>query len=246
MANYETEALVIGSKNFGDADKIITLLTAARGKVKCAAYGTRRAKNPLSAPLMMFCNINAELSEGKNLDIIRQANILGRFPKLDTDLNKMAYGLFIAELLGELLPENTAEPEIFEFSLRVFKTLEERNERITANIAAWKLLSLAGFPLLPDVCPICDKKTEKSLKLSVKEGGFICENCRANDEKEISEGEKELLLNFISLDWEKIDAGLNFSVKGDNLLGVEKILILFLHNVLGCHLKSLKFIRDIT
>lgn len=245
MANYETEAIVIGSKNFGDADKIITLLTSSRGKIKGIAYGARRAKNPLAAPLTMFCNISAELSEGKNLDVIRQASILGRFPKLEADLSKMAYALFIAELLGEILPENVPETEIFDFSLKVFKTLEERNARITANIAAWKILNIAGFPLSFNICPICGKNIESSLKISIKEGGFIDENCNAKDEKEISEGEKELLINFNSVDWNKIDEGLNFSVTGGNLVGTEKILILFLRGVLGYSLKSLKFIRSI-
>lgn len=245
MANYETEAIVIGSKNFGDADKIVTLFTSARGKVKAMAYGARRPKNPLAASLQVFHRIEAELSEGKNLDIVRVASLNGRFPKITEDLDKMSYAMFVLEILAEVFPENTPEAEVYEFLAKVLKVFEKRNPRITANLAVWKILNFAGFAISLKDCPICNNEVGQSLSFSAKDGGFLCENCRKTDELKISQDAKNLLLNFIAFDWSKIDQGLTFSVQGDKLAEAEKVLIIFLQHILGFKPKSLRFIQNI-
>ncbi len=244
MANYETEALVIGSKNFGDTDKIITLFTLARGKIKAMAYGARRPKNPLAAPLQTFHKIDAELSEGKNMDVVRNASLKGRFPKITEDLTKLSYAMFALEILAEVFPENTQEVTVYEFTLDALRIFEERNPRITADLAVLKFLSMAGFSIQRDICPICGKESEKSLDFSPSEGGFICENCNKKNIITISTGAKELLINLIKFDWKKIDNGLNFSVQGDKLAEAESVMINFILHILGFKPKSLKFIQQ--
>ena len=51
MAIYTTEVLVLGVKNWGNADKIVTLLSPTYGKITAAAYGCRRPKSPLAASM---------------------------------------------------------------------------------------------------------------------------------------------------------------------------------------------------
>ena len=48
MALYQTEAVVLGSKNWGDADKMMTFFTKERGLVRAAAFGCRRPRSPLA------------------------------------------------------------------------------------------------------------------------------------------------------------------------------------------------------
>ena len=54
VALYTTEVLVIGVKNWGNADKIVTLLSPEYGKITAAAYGCRRPKSPLASSMAAF------------------------------------------------------------------------------------------------------------------------------------------------------------------------------------------------
>ncbi|MBR3622007.1 MAG: DNA repair protein RecO [Selenomonadaceae bacterium] len=245
MNNYETEAIVIGSVNFGDTDKIVTLFTKSHGKVRASAFGARRPKSPLAAPLQMFHVVEANLSEGYSLDTLKQASIKKRYKKFGEDLETFAYGMFVAEILCEVFGEKQAEPEVFELAIKIFDCFEKRNPRVTAVAAAWQLLFKAGFSLSADVCPICEKKISvnaDAYRVSVKEGGFLCENHEdINDYIEISDGAKKLTEDFLKLDFENPSV----SVKGSCLIEVEKVLLKFLQNILGYNPKSLKFIREL-
>ena len=65
MAMYQTEAVVLGARNWGDADKMMTLFTKERGLVKAAAFGCRRPRSPLAGGMQMFSYLDVQLSEGK-------------------------------------------------------------------------------------------------------------------------------------------------------------------------------------
>ena len=62
MASYQTAAVVLGSKNWGEADKMVTLFTYDRGLVEAAAFGCRRPRSPLAAGMQMFSSIEVQLS----------------------------------------------------------------------------------------------------------------------------------------------------------------------------------------
>ena len=61
MAQYTTEALVLSLKNWGDADKMVTLLTKERGRIKAAAFGCRRPRSPLAGGMQMFHVLELQL-----------------------------------------------------------------------------------------------------------------------------------------------------------------------------------------
>ncbi|MBO6177969.1 MAG: DNA repair protein RecO [Selenomonadaceae bacterium] len=245
MNNYETEAIVIGSANFGDADKIVTLFTANQGKVRASAFGARRPKSPLAAPLQMFHIVEADLSEGYSLDTLKRASIKKRYKKFGEDLETFAYGMFAAEILCEIFGEKQAEPEVYELAIKIFDCFEKRNPRITAVAAAWQLLFKAGFSLSTDACPICENKinaNKTEYAVSVKEGGFLCDyHTDVTDGIKISAGAKKLIEDFLRLDFENP----SISVRGSYLIEVEKVLLSFLQNILGYNPKSLKFIREL-
>ena len=72
MAIYQTEAVVLGSKNWGDADKMMTFFTKERGLVRAAAFGCRRPRSPLAGGMQMFSHLDLQLSEGRRVDTVRQ------------------------------------------------------------------------------------------------------------------------------------------------------------------------------
>ena len=53
MAIYKTDAVVIGSKNWGEADKMVLLFTKERGLIQAAAFGCRRPRSPLASGMQI-------------------------------------------------------------------------------------------------------------------------------------------------------------------------------------------------
>ena len=95
MAQYQTEAVVLSVRNWGEADKMLRLFSRDHGKITAAAFGARRPKSPLASGLQMFHTVELSLSTGERVDTVRGCRLVHRFPHLETDLAAMAYASFI-------------------------------------------------------------------------------------------------------------------------------------------------------
>ena len=73
---YKTRAIVLRARNLGEADKIFTLLTDARGKLDAVAKGVRRAKSHVAGRLEFASEAFLTMHRGRNLDVIVSADIV--------------------------------------------------------------------------------------------------------------------------------------------------------------------------
>ena len=76
MALYRTEAVVLRTYNLGEADKILTLFTKNRGKVRASARGSRRPRNHLMGVSQVFTHGSFLIFRGKSLDSVSQGTII--------------------------------------------------------------------------------------------------------------------------------------------------------------------------
>ena len=240
-AQYKAEALVLGVHNWGEADKMVTLFTRERGKVKAAAFGSRRPKSSLAAGMQMFQHVEVHMTEGRRLDTVRQCALLHRYRKLGEDLTAMAYGSFVAEILREFLPENAVEPKAFDLMLEIFQAFETRNPRVTALAAAWQLLAHFGLQLRLDRCVHCGKEIDGDAFLHIGEGGVLCNACSIPDARAFPAGGRAFLHELLELDWKQP----RLKVQRENLLMAEQTLLAYLQGMLGKPLRSLDFIRQL-
>ena len=139
MAQYTTEALIIGIKNWGEADKIITLLSPERGRIKAVAFGCRRPKSTLAGSLQMFNQVEVQVREGDRLDTIRSCSLLRAYRVMSTDFTAMAYGSFVAETASRLAIENFPQQEMYSRLQEIFEAFGRRNPRVAALAAAYQL-----------------------------------------------------------------------------------------------------------
>lgn len=182
MALYKAEGLVLRTRDWGEADRIVTLLSPARGKIKLMAKGARRPRNRLAAGTQLFSYVEIMAAEGTGLHTLSQCEIKDSFRDLRDDFEKMAYGAYIAELVDELVPESEPDELVFALVLQLFNLLRRRNPRIVAVIASLKLLSRAGYRPQLDNCVHCGRpeQGERMLFSSVL-GGMLCAKCSAAD-----------------------------------------------------------------
>ena len=244
MAQYTTEAVILGVKNWGDADKMLQFFSRDRGKIKAAAFGCRRPKSALAGAMQMFNVVELSLTEGHRVDTVRQAVIRRRFPHLETDLIAMAYASFVAELLIELEPEGAANRPLYDWLPPVLSTFGERNPRLTALAAGYQLMAFAGVGSKYEGCIRCGCDIEGDAFLSTADGGVLCPNCASSGSsvQPFSAAQRAFCLTLASLDWAH---PMPFRVKREELLEAEEILLSSLRQLLGKELKSLAFIRQL-
>lgn len=250
MAQYATEALIIGIKNWGEADKIITLLSPERGRIKAAAFGCRRPKSPLSGALQMFNHVEVQVREGEKLDTIRTCSLLESYRVMSTDFQAMAYGAFVAETASKLAVENFPQQEMYKRLLEIFPAFGERNPRIAALAAAYQLLEYSGMQMNYDYCAECNQELHEDAFFCFEAGGALCRKCGSIHRKKLGEIEvlnytnemRVFIGQLLRLDWQSKPA---FSVSGKVLVSAERLLLRYLHHIFEKPLKSLEFIQQI-
>lgn len=243
MALYTTEALVLGVKNWGNADKIVTLLSPQYGKITAAAYGCRRPKSPLAAAMQPFCWLDIQLTKGERMDTVRQCEHKGFFSELYTDLTAMAYASFIAELAKELCSDDEPQQEIYQMMLKILPCLTKFNPRICALASAYQIFEYTGCQLHYDKCTLCGTPIDSNAYFNAQQGGVLCDKCRDGKTYNYPTSLRLFIKHLLHLNWDKLE---RFQVKGADLVQAEQILLNYIQGLIGKPFKSLTFIKQVT
>ena len=242
MAQYQIEAILVAVRDWGDADKIVTLFSREHGKIIAFANGARRPKSPLAGGMQLFTHLEARLMPGKNCESVKQCEIKYAFREVQEDFNCMAYGAFIAELTSELCPERQPEPQVFDLLLAVLHILKKRNPRMVALAYAWQLLSITGYYPEFDRCTVCGQALSFSAYFSFASSGCVCSSCEHYGLPEFSEKTSNFIKCMLHLDWNNPGC---FTVNSTTLVQTEKLLMGYLMHCLDKPLKSAKFIKQV-
>ncbi len=185
MHAFSDEGFILKRKNFGEADKLITLFTKNHGKVVSVAKGVRKITSRRAGSLELLNQVKVSLHQTKGLPILTEAQIENTFPDLKEDLNKISIAFLVLELTDRLFEEGQENRNVFDLISdtisRIDKTQtlgEAKKFQISFQI---KLLTEMGY--LPQLykCTQCENKlTEKKIFLSPNCGGLVDDNCGRN------------------------------------------------------------------
>ena len=179
MKSCKTKGIVIKRINFGEADRILTILTERLGKIKAIAKGVRKTKSRLAGHLEPFMIIDLQLHEGKTFYIVTGATIVKDFPKIHDNLEKVSKCFYVGELVDKFLEENHKDREIFELFFAVLKCIEESDGNFWLRVFELKLIEASGFHPELYNCIHCQKKLEQENNFWDNiEGGVICLECQ--------------------------------------------------------------------
>lgn len=244
MAQYQTEAVVLSVRNWGEADKMLRLFSREHGKITAAAFGARRPKSPLASGLQMFHTVELSLTTGERVDTVRGCRLLSRFPHFETDLAAMAYASFIAEVLLELMPDGAPQPEVYDWLPGVLAACGAKNPRIVALAAGFQLLDFAGLGLSFDACAVSGAPIEGDAFFSAAEGGALSRTAAVEiaAKRPYPESLRTLLSTLASIDWAAPPA---FNAKKSDVMAGEAMLVAYLQETFGHGLRSLRFIRQL-
>jgi len=120
-----TRAIVLRRTNFGEADRILHLLTP-EGRRSVMAKGVRKEKSKLAGGIELFAVTDVVLGEGKgDLGILTSARLVHFYRHIIEDYDRLQFGYFVIQQITRA-SENVDEPEWFDMTADIFMALDSK------------------------------------------------------------------------------------------------------------------------
>jgi len=185
MPNYRTQAINLKSHNLGEADKIMVMYSRDYGIIRAVAKGVKRSKSSLGGRMQALMANNLFLAKGRNLDIVCQAENVESFNLLKTDLTKLSYAIYCAELVSNFGTEDDPNSkQIYDILFETFKNISVFNspEEVLWAVLRFKLklATYLGYAVELEHCVKCSGQENqyKTYHFFCPEtGGVVCSEC---------------------------------------------------------------------
>jgi DNA repair protein RecO (recombination protein O) len=182
IRDERTDALLLRSVDYGEADRVLTLLTRRFGKVACIARGARRSKKRFGGVLQPFTLLRAAIEPRQSGMPMLQAAEIGRHhPRIVSDLDRVSAGYAALELVRELSADHEADDAIFDLALELLAALDAESCRPAALLVCFeaRLLAIAGFAPMLDACGHCGKQASagQRARFDAANGHLVCGAC---------------------------------------------------------------------
>jgi DNA repair protein RecO (recombination protein O) len=178
----KTEAVVLRSFRYGEADRVLHLYTLDRGRVGAIAKGVRRPKSRFGGRLEPFFRVDLVLHEGRGeLLTVTGAHTVAGFPRLREDAGALDSAARACEATGRLFDTDEPHPAVFHLLCNQLALLDADPATAThANALAYRLKLLVAAGLAPQLgsCASCGE-IEHLTGFSGAAGGVVCSACEA-------------------------------------------------------------------
>jgi len=180
----KTEAIVLRSIRYGEADRILHLYSAKRGRIGAIAKGARRPRSRFGGRLEPFFRLDLILHEGRGeLLTVTQVNTVDGYPRLRSSGPALTAGARACDAVLRLLDSAEPNPPAYNLLCRYLALLDdpaaaEAAKLETALSFRLKLALAAGFA--PELASFARcGEAEHLVGFSGAAGGVVCASCEA-------------------------------------------------------------------
>lgn len=175
---YEkTEGIVLREVQYQDADKLLTVLTKAFGKITVKARGVQKSssKSKAAAQILAFSELTLYQRQGRYT--LQESVVREMFPELRQDLELLSLASYFAQVTETVAQENDPAPELLSLLLNCLYALSKlkKPQMLVKTVFELRLACIIGF--LPDLrcCPLCGN--EEADRFNVSQGVLQCAHC---------------------------------------------------------------------
>lgn len=190
---YDSNGIVLRKTKLGEADLIITLLSADGSQLRLVAKGARKPNGRFSSYLELYNMVDLLCVKGKSLDIVKECRVTFISEKLHSDPFYNTAAACISELAERVTQPELRNEKLFALTdkaLHILPQLKEEQVPILAGAYMLKAFAFSGFRPSLDRCIYCDSSREwkeaddiaKELAFSYIDGGVVCSNCKISAE----------------------------------------------------------------
>lgn len=210
MPARETEAIILKTFPLGEADRLVSFLGRASGRMRGVAAGARRLKNRYGSTLEVLSHVQIWYVEKETRDLVRiqQCDLLESFHKAQSDYG-LSTGLAVVSEVSELvLPEHEAAEPMFRLILLTVREIDRRSDwSLPLSYFAFWTVRLGGWLPRFDRCSQCDAAFGTHAAYHAAwEPGLVCEKCRRPGMKPLHLAGRQLAETFAGQRLDRIES----------------------------------------
>jgi DNA repair protein RecO (recombination protein O) len=207
VATYREQGIVLRTWKLGEADRIVNLFTQGRGKVRAVVKGVRRTGSRIGGRLEPFTHVDLQLYEGRNLDVVNQAETIAAHGRIRDDYGRSMAANVLVEVVDALAQEGTQDLPLFLLLRAGLQALDAEPPDPSVFVDAFLLRAtgVAGFPVHLDACAGC-RAVGEHRHLSVNRGGVLCSDCASIGARAIDAGSLDRVRTLATGSWVALPA----------------------------------------
>lgn len=188
MRLESTPAIVLRTREYGESDKIVTVLSRAAGKFSGIAKGAKRSQRRFPGTLEIFSHVTLDYKRRPHSELafLERAVLLQPWPRLLNTLERFTAASHVVELADKMSVESEVGDDLYRI---VAATLARLNaaEPGPATLRLFELAALHASGYRPElvVCRGCTRPLAADrgpVRLVGGLGGALCSQCRAREE----------------------------------------------------------------
>jgi DNA repair protein RecO (recombination protein O) len=125
---YTSEGIVLTRRNFGEADRILSIYSKDHGRISLIAKGVRRPSSRKRGHIEVFNLVKFQAALGHGLDIMTEAEVTDDFKSIRGSLKKISLAYYFMEVVGRITHEGESNIELFNLILSSLTKLQTTKE----------------------------------------------------------------------------------------------------------------------
>jgi DNA repair protein RecO (recombination protein O) len=238
---YRVEGIVIRSIDYGEGNKIITLLTPTYGKQGIVVRGAKKLKSRYGSLAQLFTYGDYSYYKAGSLGTLNSGEIIESFRELREGLEGPAYAAYAAELTDRAINDDEAAAYLFhQLKACQLALVGGKDPQVVLRVYEMKVASSAGYAPMLVECVNCGRQ-DGPFRFSANTGGALCTLCRHRDPSaiEVEDTVWKLLRVFSELDLRRLG---NITVRDSSKRQLQQVLRKWLDTHLNLNLKSRHFL----
>ncbi|MEM7028019.1 MAG: DNA repair protein RecO [Chloroflexota bacterium] len=243
---FNVDAIILRRRDFSEADRLLTVLTADHGKMRLLAKGVRKTKSRKAGHLELFMHTALQVAEGRNFGIVTQADTVQAYRALREDLDKISHAYYLSEMIDRFTEDNDPSFALFELMALTLARLSDGNpieQFLSVRYFDLHLLRITGYQPQLHFCVSCNNRIEaEDNYFHGLDGGILCPTCgeKRPRARRLPLSALKVLRFLQTRPWEE---AAKLKLTENTQRDVERVVLDYISVILERKLKSIDFLK---
>lgn len=145
MRGFKVKGIILKRTDYSEADRILTIFSKEKGKVRAIAKGVRKLTSRKATALELFNHSEIFITDSKGMGIVTEAIAENSFKKWRNDLIRVGVAYYFCEIVDKLTADEEKHKEVFELLHHALSRLENKNLKQQVFEFECELLKMLGY-----------------------------------------------------------------------------------------------------